>query len=102
MIGRYPLCQGQITEHRRLLLIVSTHNDWINQILEKCCDPHQAMSFSAACEARTLDLQNHAGLYKLRKTLPRPSNLSLCCPAGQTFTFPKSVTRPGLKLAELS
>jgi hypothetical protein len=35
-----------------LLLIVSTHSSWINQINTKSCDTHQTMSFSAACLAR--------------------------------------------------
>jgi len=34
-----------------LLLIVSTHSSWINQINTKSCDTHQTMSFSAACLA---------------------------------------------------
>jgi hypothetical protein len=50
MIGRYPLSQGYIAEHRRLLLIVSAHALLIKQIPAKNCDRHQAKSFSAACE----------------------------------------------------
>ncbi|MDR3715115.1 MAG: hypothetical protein P4L51_20060, partial [Puia sp.] len=37
--------------HRCLLLIVATHSSSINQSLQKNCDHHQTMSFSAACLA---------------------------------------------------
>jgi hypothetical protein len=49
MIGRNALGQGSIAEHRRLLLIVSTHGSVTIQILTKIGDRHQAWSFSAAC-----------------------------------------------------
>jgi hypothetical protein len=45
MIGRYPLSQGYIAEHRRLLLIVSAHALLIKQIQIKIRDPHQSCEF---------------------------------------------------------
>jgi hypothetical protein len=45
------LRQGQITEHRRLFLIVATHTYAIKQIKAVCSNHQQAKSFSASCEA---------------------------------------------------
>jgi len=54
-----------------LLLIVSTHSSWINQINTKSCDTHQTMSFSAACKA---PLFMHLSWHGWSRALSKPDS----------------------------